>query len=236
MRKEDPKRKVRDISCQDKSFLYRWVFQPMMQKTRQKIMEYLKQHGEATVDELSALLDDLTPVTVRHHLDIMRSKGLIEAPEIRHRDTPGRPKYIYRLTEKAESLFPNNLQNMLIYLLDEMKHTLNVQQTTEILQGVAKRMTDSADLSDHDEMMEARLEHLVAQLSKHGYMASWENRPEGFVLLASNCPYAGVSEQHPEMCSVDLSFISMMLGVTPQRLTHQAGGDSQCSYLVNFRK
>lgn len=207
----------------------------MMQKTRQRILEYLKQHGEATVDELSILLDNLTPVTVRHHLDVLRGEDLIEAPEIRHRSSPGRPKYVYRLTEKAERLFPNNLRNMLIYLLDEMKHTLTTQQTEEILEGVAKRMTAAAtSLSPDGETMEARLDRLVAYLTEYGYMASWEKRPEGFVLLTNNCPYAGVSEKHPEMCSIDLRYISMMLGMTPKNLTHQAAGDIQCSFLVTF--
>ncbi len=206
----------------------------MMQKTRQKILDYLKQHGEATVDELSALLDDLTPVTVRHHLDVLRGEDLIEAPEIRHSTSPGRPKYVYRLTEKAERLFPNNLQNMLTYLLDEMKRSLNKQQIEEILQGVARRMAATSAFSLNYETMEAKLDRLVAQLSEYGYMASWENRPEGFVLLANNCPYAGVAEKHPEMCSVDLSYISMMLGITPKSLSHQATGDIQCSYLVTL--
>lgn len=206
----------------------------MMQKTRQKILEYLKQHGEATVDELSALLDDLTPVTVRHHLDVMRGEDLIEAPEIRHRTSPGRPKYVYRLTEKGERLFPNNLQNMLVYLLDEMKRTLSTQQIEEVLQGVVRRMAATTALASTNETIEARLDRLVAYLTDHGYMASWENRPEGIILLANNCPYAGVSEKHPEMCSIDLSYISMMLGVMPKSLAHHAAGDIQCSYLVTF--
>jgi DeoR family suf operon transcriptional repressor len=206
----------------------------MMQKTRQKILDYLKQHGEATVDELSVLLDDLTPVTVRHHLDVLRAEDLIEAPEIRHRTSPGRPKYVYRLTEKAERLFPNNLQNMLIYLLDEMKSTLSRQQIEVILQGVARRMAGSSALSSNTEAIEARLDRLVDHLTEHGYMATWESRPEGFFVRANNCPYAGVSEKHPEMCSIDMSYISLMLGLTPRWLTHQAAGDTQCSYLVTI--
>jgi predicted ArsR family transcriptional regulator len=206
----------------------------MMQRTRQKILDYLKEHGEATVEELSILLDDLTPVTVRHHLDVLRGENLIESPEIRHRTSPGRPKYVYRLTEKAERLFPNNLQNMLTLLLDEMKRTLSAEQVQEILQGVAKRMADTTPLSSNNESMETRLDRMVAYLSGHGYMASWENRPEGFVLLANNCPYAGVSEKHPELCSIDVSYISMMLGMTPQNLTRQTEGDTHCAYLVTF--
>ena len=218
-------------------FIESWiVVNLMMQKTRQKILEYLKQHGEATVGELSVLLDDLTPVTVCHHLDVMRSEGLVGTPEIRHRASPGRPKYIYRLTEKAERLFPNNLQTMLTYLLDEMKRTMSAKQIKEILQGVAERMTETSDPVSNSETMEARLDRLVAYLIEHGYMANWESGPEGFVLLANNCPYEGVSGKHPEMCAVDLSYISMMLGVTPKRLTHQAKGDMQCSFLITFQE
>ncbi|MBN1429851.1 MAG: ArsR family transcriptional regulator [Anaerolineae bacterium] len=203
-----------------------------MQKTRQKILEYLKQHGEATVDEISILLDELTPVTVRHHLDVLRSEGLVGSPEIRHRASPGRPKYVYRLTEKAEGLFPNNLQTMLSYLLDEMKHTLSPQQIRRIIQGVATQMAETTPLSSNSETIETRLDRLVAYLVEHGYMASWETRPEGFILLANNCPYGDVPGNHPEMCSIDVSYISMMLGMTPKRLTHQATGDVQCSFLI----
>lgn len=206
----------------------------MMQKTRQKILDYLKQHGEATVDELSVLLDDLTPVTVRHHLDVLRGEGLIEAPEIRHRTSPGRPKYVYHLTEKAERLFPNNLQTMLLYLLGEMKRTLKPQQIDDILQSIAEQMATTTGLSTDSETMETRLDRLVAYLTEHGYMASWEQHSEGFVLMANNCPYAGIPEKHPEMCAIDLRYISMMLGVTPKRLSHQVLGDTQCAYLVTF--
>ena len=42
-----------------------------MQKTRRLILDYLKEHGQATVDELAEILG-LNSVTVRHHLDILR--------------------------------------------------------------------------------------------------------------------------------------------------------------------
>ena len=117
-----------------------------------------------------------------------------------------------------------------------MKETLSTRQVKSILEGVVERMANTSHPSPDGEPMENRLDRLVAHLVEHGYMASWELQTEGFVLLASNCPYAGVSEKHPEMCSVDLSFISMMLGMTPKRLTHQAEGDTQCSFLITFPK
>ena len=54
-----------------------------MQDTRQQILEILKRLGEVTVQDLSNELR-LTSVTVRHHLEILRSEGYITEPEIRH--------------------------------------------------------------------------------------------------------------------------------------------------------
>lgn len=202
-----------------------------MQKTRQKILEFLKLHGEATVEDLSAHLENLTPVTVRHHLDVMRSEGLVETPEIRHRTSPGRPKYIYRLAGDAQSLFPTNLGTLTGHILDEMKDRLDERQINVIFEGVASRMAGSLPPSPRGESIEARLERVVGHLSEHGYMASWEVHPEGYVLHTRNCPYT-LAPEHPEMCQLDIRYISNLLGVVPRRLTHLLEGDNSCSYLI----
>ena len=49
-----------------------------MQATRQRILEILKERGAATVEQLATELE-LTPVTIRHHLDILRRAGLVES-------------------------------------------------------------------------------------------------------------------------------------------------------------
>ncbi len=204
-----------------------------MQKTRQKILEYLKQHGEATVDELSNTLDNLTAVTVRHHLDVLRSEGLVSSPAVRHRDSPGRPKYVYGLTEKAEALFPKNFQSLTIHLLDELKSTLEPQQMGDILEGLSKRMLSTNGISIPQEAtLEERVERVVDYLNSHGYVASYEPHPEGFVLSNSNCPYSGVAEVHEELCKLDITYIGNLLGVAPKRLSHRRDGGHYCSFLV----
>ena len=55
-----------------------------MQLTRKRILDILKEQGHATVDELSDKLK-LTAVTVRHHLDVLRTEKLVEPPIVRHR-------------------------------------------------------------------------------------------------------------------------------------------------------
>ncbi len=204
----------------------------VMQRTRQKILDYLKQHNGATVEELSAVLDNLTAVTVRHHLDVLRSQGLVSPPEAVRRNSPGRPKYVYRLTEQAEKLFPKNLEALTEHVLAEMKSRLSPQQVNVIFEGVADRMAAQVPPPSDNEPIEARLDRAVEHLTAQGYEARWEPDTEGYVLYAGNCPYGGVPHEHNELCTLDMLFISKLLGTVPRRLAHRTAGDAVCSYLV----
>lgn len=203
-----------------------------MQKTRQRIIEFLKQHDKATVDELSAALDNLTAVTVRHHLDVLRSDGLVAPPEIQHRNSPGRPKYVYSLTDKADGLFPNNLGTLTVTLLDELSETMSEAELERVLEGVAGRMAAAFEPGPPDEPLEDRLDRVVEHLTEHGYEATWEHTPQGYVLHTGNCPYSSVVEAHAGLCLLDLSYVSGLLGQPPERLTHMIDGGATCSYLV----
>lgn len=203
-----------------------------MQKTRQKILEFIKAHGEATVEDLSHALDDLTAVTVRHHLDVLRSQGMISVPEVQHRTSPGRPRYAYTLTDKAEAFFPKNINNLTTHMLSELKHSLDESQINVIFEGVATRMASELGSGPDDEPFEDRLDRVVEHLSSQGYDARWEHHTEGFVLYTSNCPYSGVVDNHTDLCGLDMRYISQLLGMVPRRLTHIIEGEETCSYLV----
>lgn len=203
-----------------------------MQKTRQKIIEYLREHETATVDELSEALDNLTAVTVRHHLDILRSDGMIAPPEVQHRSTPGRPKYVYRLTEKAQSLFPRNFGTLTGTMIEHLKSTFDEEQVNVFFNGVADRMAAQVEPVDGEEPFERRLDRIVEHLTAHGYEAQWEKTRKGYLLHTSNCPYAGIVETHQELCRLDERYISRLLGAAPQRVSHIQEDAESCSYLV----
>ncbi len=207
-----------------------------MQKTRQRILDYLKKNGSATVDELSDMLDNLTAVTVRHHLDVLRGEGLITQPEIAHRNTPGRPKYVYRLTEKATNFFPQNINVLASHTFSELKSLWDDQQINTLLNGVAVRMAADFPYKDADEPIDARLERIVTFLTEQGYEATWEKTDEGYLLRTSNCPYRTLADDHPEPCVLDMFFISKLLGSVPRRIeTIRLGGD-HCTYVIPFAR
>ncbi len=206
-----------------------------MQQTRQHILEILKEQNEATVDEivdaLSARIGEITAVTVRHHLEILRGDGLVSAPAVRRRTTPGRPQYIYALTDKALELFPNNYRTLAEELLLQIKRTLPPREVNVILEGVADVL--ASGLQVNDVPMPVRLNQVIDYLTQQGYNARWESTEQGYVLHMHNCPYHHLSGSHSELCEMDFHMLSSLLGgVVPRRLSRMAGGDESCAYLV----
>ncbi len=153
-----------------------------MQVTRQRILEILKERGQATIDELGDALG-LTPVTIRHHLDILRGEGLVEVPEVRRRTTPGRPQYVYILTETASDFFPKNYSNFANLMIEEIRERYEPAELDHILRGMAKRMTSDMPKSLDGQTFEERLTGVVSLLNDKGYVAKWEKTNDGYYLL-----------------------------------------------------
>ncbi len=205
-----------------------------MQQTRRHILEILRDRKEATIDEiveaLSERIGKITAVTVRHHLEILRGDGLVAAPAVRRRSAPGRPQYVYALTERAADQFPNNYQGLASGLLEQIKNQLPPHQMVQILEGMADTLASDALVPDAP--LEVRLDHTVAFLNNQGYSARWTRNGEGHVLSVTNCPYEQVSCHNPELCKMDERLVQNLVGSPVQRLSWQAKDDDTCSFAI----
>jgi predicted ArsR family transcriptional regulator len=206
-----------------------------MQTTRQYILEILREHSELTVGEIVAALRqdhqlEITAVTVRHHLSVLRDNGLVDTPQMRHRDAPGRPCYVYALTQKAATLFPNNYQRLATGLLAQIKHVLPQQQVNVILEGVAEEMAQDAHITA--EPMPQRLTQVVEHLTQHGYEARWEQTEGGYLLHTCNCPYHGLVHTDKALCQMDMHMVTRLLQVVPRMTARISEGDNACSYFI----
>ncbi len=202
-----------------------------MQTTRRLILQYLKEHGEATVDELAAVLQ-LTTVTVRHHLDVLRSEELVAEPATRHRSSPGRPQFAYALTPKASAHFPKNYCDLAASVIEQVRASATPGDVNVFFEGIAGRLAASAPAAGVDEPVEQRLTRAVEFLNDRGYVAHWEPSPAGPLLHTCNCPYEGLAGDNPELCGMDLALVSRLVGVDVQRQCRIAEGAPCCSYLV----
>ncbi len=206
-----------------------------MQQTRRQIIEILRERGEATVDDIVAELQrrrgkEITAVTVRHHLTRLQEDNLIASPQLRHRNTPGRPQHVYALTEQAYAQFPNNYQRLATSLLQGMRRHLPADHINVILEDVAGSMVVDANIPPVP--IEQRLDMTVDYLTRQGYEASWEPSDGGFLLCTSNCPYHQVARSEHALCEMDMRLVAGLLGVVPRRMSHVMSGDNTCMYFI----
>ncbi|MCS7062257.1 MAG: ArsR family transcriptional regulator [Anaerolineae bacterium] len=203
-----------------------------MQATRQRILELLRDHQVMAVEELAGALD-LTPVTVRHHLEVLKAEGLVEPSELRRRDSPGRPQHTFRLTSAAQAHFPKNYQGFAHLMVSEIREQLSESEMERILAGVASRMAAEAALPPADAPIEQRLDAAVRYLNARGYQASWERLSgKRVVLRTRNCPYHELSQANNEFCRLDLALVSRLLGLEPIVETRISSGETSCSYVL----
>jgi predicted ArsR family transcriptional regulator len=204
----------------------------VMQKTRQTILNLLKQHGQVSIAQLSKMLD-LTPVTLRHHLGILQRQGLVRAPEIKRQKAPGRPRHLFSLTAEGDERFPKNYAEFADLTLLQVRERAAPGEVEALMKAVAQRMADGAPPAAPGESLARRLDRVVGFLNRKGYAARWELNDRGYVLSTGNCPYQRLAQQHCEPCYMDLELLGELLGARPQRTAWSAAGDRECAYLIS---
>lgn len=203
-----------------------------MQATRFRILEIIKEQGDATVAELALKLD-MAPVSVRHHLDVLQGENLICSPRVRRPGTVGRPQQIYALTDAASAHFPRGHDSLAARMLDEVKALLPPDQLHALFERIADGVARDAHPLPADAPLEQRVEHAVGFLNEKGYLARSEVHDGHFLLVTLNCPYAGVAEQHRELCAMDMRLMNRLLGVTPTPVGRLSEGECRCTYRID---
>lgn len=202
-----------------------------MQKSRERITHILKNRGQATVGELSQELG-LTSVTVRHHLAILQEEGLVLPPLLIRRPGPGRPQYVYRLSDAAAGLFPNRYDLLAGALIHDMETHLGPAEVEQAVARIARHIADEAGIPA-DAPPPERLEVALRFLQRQGYMTSTEQDDAGHLLLhVHHCPYERVARQHPIPCALDRHLISVLLDVEPLQVRTMSSGEQACTYVL----
>jgi predicted ArsR family transcriptional regulator len=202
-----------------------------MQSTRQEILAILKEERQATVEDLAERLE-LTPMTIRHHLNVLQAQNLVTASKVRRSKKVGRPRLVYTLTDAADDLFPQGYGDLARYLVSEMKETLGQEEAEEVFRRVAERMVNTAPAPVLGQSFEQRLAQVVDFMEGQGFISRWEQSDEGYVITNFNCPYRNVSMEHSEVCLMDTEILTRLLGVTPQRVGTMQAGESACAFLL----
>lgn len=195
--------------------------------TREVILEAIKQSNEATVESL-ATAADVSPVTVRHHLNSLQAVGLLETRSVRRK--VGRPYYVYSLSDKGHELFPQRYVRLSSRLLDELKENFPSGTVRKLFKNVTEQIADDHRKEFEGLPLEERLDYLIDLLAEEGFLASWESLGESYTLTEYSCPYYSVGQKHDEVCDFDRQLVEIVLETEVEQESCMLHGDTCCQF------
>lgn len=202
--------------------------------TQDAILLYLKKEGEMTVQSLCELLS-ITAMAVRRHLQVLQNDGLVESRM--ERQSRGRPTYKYRLTSKAESLFPSGFQTLAMDLLDAVYETSGHKGIMDLLKARNRKRMGRLRERVENKDLRSRVEEVSKIFSEDGYMTEWEELPDGnFFIYQRHCALHDVANQYRQVCALEPQLMESLLDVKVTREKYMLKDDPVCGYLVHHDK
>jgi predicted ArsR family transcriptional regulator len=198
--------------------------------TRRRILVTMMEHEGMTADELAEEVG-ITPVAVRRHLTNLERDRLVEREQVRR--PLGRPNFVYRLTEAAHLLFPNNYDQLANYVLRAIEQYFGEEAVERIFEQRRRELARTYEARVNGETLPARLEQLTQLREEDGYLAAWEKQPDGsFILHQYHCPIERVAEVCGAACAQELELFADLLRAEVNRKQHHVMGDPACSYQI----
>jgi len=206
--------------------------------TKQDILLHLLRQGQATAQDLAEQLQ-VTPQAIRRHLKDLEAEGLILHEAIQA--GMGRPNYLYTLSRKGRSQFPDRHDDFAVSLLDTLTETVGQDQVGSILRKQWERKAlDYRDRIGNGSLQE-RVMSLVELRRTEGYMAECyavtaDGTPsemgDRFVLTEYNCAISQIAESFPSVCGHELEMFAVALDCTVERTHWMVIHEHRCGYLI----
>jgi DeoR family transcriptional regulator, suf operon transcriptional repressor len=199
--------------------------------TRAKVLETLKKSDGLTADQLAEILG-VTSMAVRKHLAALERDGFVDTVVCRR--PIGRPAHVYRLSPRAEGVFPKHYDSVITDLLDDLIEIDGIEKVETLL---ARRGERTKRLLrryiDPKAPLGERVAGLTRAMDEIGYLASWESIENNrFVIKLYNCAIDRVAERFPAVCRHEASMFRDVLDAEVERGCHMITGDHMCSYIV----
>lgn len=198
--------------------------------SRDEIVQRLRARGGVGADELAATLG-VSKQCVRKHLEVLEREGYVEhAPE---RAGRGRPAHVFRLTRKAEELFPKRYDLFAKSVLRQIGDVWGERGLDAVFCGCASATVGSLRPQLAGLKFDARVRRLTELLGEMGYEAEAEKLKDGSYLLTEwNCPQAELAREYSQLCDQELIVYRELLETEVSRESRIASGATCCAYRV----
>lgn len=177
-----------------------------------------------SIDEMAHALD-VTRTAIRQHLANMERDQLVV--RLGTRPTGRRPEQLYALSRKARSLFPKQYSILANLLIEKFADKIGAEALRELMRELGRDLAASTGLRN------ASIEEIAEQMNNSGYearvIASSGKQKE---IRAYNCVFHNLAEAHPQVCDLDLSFISSLAHKEVEHLECIVRGGACCRFAL----
>jgi predicted ArsR family transcriptional regulator len=182
----------------------------ILKRSRSAIIDLLKVNGAMSVERLAEELE-VSKVCVRRHLSLLESDGLVAFEEERH--DRGRPRFIYRLTEKAARLFPQIYDEFAKETLAAIRRNFGDDALRRVLRSRADEMIAHFEEKLSGLNFDERVKSLTGEIDSKGYLAEARRLRDGsYRLRQRNCPIESVAAAYPQICEEESRVYREVLG------------------------
>lgn len=201
-----------------------------MKESRSAIIDLLKVNGGMSVEHLAQELK-VSKVCVRRHLSLLERDGLISYEEERHER--GRPRFIYRLTEKASCLFPQIYDEFAREILQHLKRQYGEDGLESVLRGRADEMIDQLRSELDGLGFDEKVRAMTRVINNKGYLADARRLKDGsYRLRQRNCPTENVAAVFPKVCDEEVRVYREALGSEVLRECRIVDGARMCEFKI----
>jgi predicted ArsR family transcriptional regulator len=195
---------------------------------RLAVVNHLKRSAEGlTVAELAGRLG-MSYMGVKQHCVELERGGYLDTFR-RHRGV-GRPELIYRLTAKAQDLFPRADNGLSLSLLEQARKLYGAGAPEKILYlHFQQKAADYAGKIKGESLPE-RLASFARLRDREGCMAECQENP--LRLIERHHPMMDLFDVHPAAADMERDVIQRVLGAPVRREVTRVGGNYEAVFFL----
>lgn len=186
------------------------------------LIDSLKRSQGLSVGELAEALG-MSYMGVKQYCVDLHKRGYLDT--WRRPQPNGRPELAYRLTPKAQALFPQSATPLTLDLLEAVHQLHGATAVEKVLFHYFNRQTEALAQRLPDGPPLARLEALAKLRDAEGRFVQLHHSPEeGLALIEYHQPHAALAERYPVVLKLEEALLSRLLNTPVTRETRTASG------------
>ena len=203
--------------------------------SRLSILNRLKRSEGLSVGELGEQLE-MSYMGVKQHCIELKDDGYLDT--WRRPKAVGRPEMLYRLTRRAQELFPTATNAVTLELLESAKALFGPAAPEKLLLQVFERRTAFYEKKLRQGSPVQRAQWLARLRDAEGYMSDFVPSDEsaGPRMVEYHSPLGDILAAWPAAVRLETAMLERLIGATIRREEITSGAQIRCVFWIDVKK